>query len=266
MLPFILFLIFLTFSIKVNAQCTPEEIAILDSYPSPSVTGQVCNANGTITFTENSALVYSIDNCVIFVSNPVFTNLLPANYPTCVTFINNTLCTNGWLTVVNAFIPLTEPDLVIVNAGCLNNWTITINPTNYIGSLLYSIDNGVTFQYDNNVFTGYTNFNYVIVLAYPSAPQCPFTFQNGTLSLPYGCPSPANCTSDGIYVPSPIEYEYQCMCKPKSDFDNFCGQNCYMDGTIPAYITLAGQICDKRYIKLYDGPCCYDCKYCFGIS
>lgn len=266
MLNFLIFLIF--FLAYANGQCTPSEDAYLDAYvlDNPVNFTQInCTTNGTITFAQGIAnLEYALNSFPPSQASNVFTNLLPGVIFPIVGFANETACTRSFDPItLSPFIPLTGSSFVFPQS-CTTNWTLTVSINGPPLDFEYSINNGTTFQISNQ-FTGNTGVVVIIVVRYASIPGCPFTLENFTIPTLYGCPSQSNCTVGATFIQDPDnQFEYQCLCKPTSNFVNFCAQNCYYNTNFPnLYITIAGQNCDTRYIKLYDGPCCYDCVNCF---
>ncbi|NRA11696.1 MAG: T9SS type A sorting domain-containing protein, partial [Crocinitomicaceae bacterium] len=131
-----------------------------------SVTDPTCGTvNGDITITASGgtgALQYSIDNGVTFQAGNNFTGLGPATYDI---VVEDAAGCQGTTTVT-----LTDPgapSITSVTANdptCgLNNGDITIAATGGTPALVYSIDNGVTFQAGNN-FAGLAGASYNIVV------------------------------------------------------------------------------------------------------
>jgi hypothetical protein len=263
-----LLLILLISILGVNfteALCTAPQQAILDTYNEPTVLPITCDSNGTITFLEISGLQYSIDGGLTVQNESIVSYSTVATYNPYVQFASDPTC-NLTLTAINGTIlPAITGTVQLIPANCEHGWTFNIFSNDVIpnyGGFLYSINNGTTFQIENT-FTGDYSTQIVAVVSFVDYPSCITLFNTVNANVPYGCPSASNCTTGSTFIQDPDdEFNYWCTCPATSNFNNFCGSNCYMVDGIPEFITLEGQTCDKRYIKVYDGPCCYDCNIC----
>jgi len=266
MFQFIFCLLFLIAT--CNCQSCPSDIQdYLNNYPYPLASSVACTDDGTITFQPNASLVFSIDGGVILSTSPIFTGLVSGSYFPYIVYLSNPSCFFSFPPLDIGSLPQLSGTFESTELQCFTDWTFTINLDPFVYGVYYSIDNGVTLS-DNNVFHGNYGINFTIFAEYQGYPLCNVTLGSGSISALVGCPSPNNCTSNGIFYRDnslSLQYGYYCVCKPISYYDeiDFCEPNCYMDTTNGQYVTIEGyQQCDKRYTKLYDGPCCYDCQDC----
>ncbi len=142
----------------------PTQVVISST---PTVDANCFGANnGSITINANggtSPLQYSIDNGSTYQSGNNFSGLSPNTYQIIVQDANGCTAT----TSAN----ITEPTLVVisstptVDANCFgaNNGSITINANGGTSPLLYSIDNGTSYQSGNN-FSGLSPNTYQIIV------------------------------------------------------------------------------------------------------
>jgi len=148
-----------------TANITDPTAVVISGTP---VTDVNCNGanNGDITINANGGtgtLQYSIDNGVTYQSSNSFSNLSPGSYNIVVQDANG--CTT------TATANITEPTAVVisgtpvtdVNCNGANNGSITINANGGTGTLLYSIDNGATYQ-AGNTFSSLSPGSYNIVV------------------------------------------------------------------------------------------------------
>lgn len=262
---FLLILFLISSVYSQTLPCTPEMITYIIAQPFPTVTNATCNTNGTITFLGDPVLLYSIDSGANYFSSPIFTNVSPGTYNWVIRFVNTTSCVKADFLTVGQL-----PDVAITAfsqspATCSSGWTLSVSTTESIYPLIYSFDNGTTFQ-SSPIISGNTNYQALIIVRYQQYPTCP---QDPAISVsftvPWGCPSPANCTFGSTFIPDPNnEFEYRCLCPFKPCIS--CGPNCYINNSTGQYVTIEGQNCDRRYIKLYDDPCCFDCQDCRPVG
>lgn len=134
--------------------CTVTYSVNITDSPGPSIqllnsSDLTCNGSndGTITVTAaggTSPLEYSIDGGINYQPSQIFGNLNPGNYTVVISDSNG--CT------ISSPVLIAEPgaisaSFISTDASCGNSdGTITLNAVGGSGSLLYSIDNGVSFQ------------------------------------------------------------------------------------------------------------------------
>ncbi|MBL0048064.1 MAG: gliding motility-associated C-terminal domain-containing protein [Bacteroidetes bacterium] len=151
--------------------CILPLVASVSNTNSPTIVNAVvqnssCNgaANGSITIAASGGtglLQYSINNGTSFSAGATFTNLNVGIYSIVVRDAS------GCIATTNATI--SEPAALVVNSlsapsSCGNsNGSITINAVGGTGTLLYSVNNGVSFQ-AANLFSGLPGSNYLIVV------------------------------------------------------------------------------------------------------
>ena len=154
---------------------------------------------------------YFVNSTTVFQSTPIITVSTSGTYN--ITVVDSNNCSADTSITVNA-IPapdfnVTQTNILCANSG--NNGIININVTNANGnSLMYSIDNGVTF-FNSPIFTGLAIGNYNVVVQYSigtdvctTAAQ-PITITevppiNGTatISTPYTCTTNGTITVSGV--------------------------------------------------------------------
>ena len=132
------------------------------------VTDVNCNGanNGSITINANGGtgtLQYSIDNGATYQSSNSFSNLSPGSYNIVVQDANGcTATTTASITEPTAIVISGTP-VTDVNCNGANNGSIIINANGGTGTLLYSIDNGATYQ-AGNTFSSLSPGSYNIVV------------------------------------------------------------------------------------------------------
>ena len=154
---------------------------------------------------------YFVNSATVFQSTPIITVTTPGIYN--ITVVDSNNCSAETSITVNATpapdFNVTQTNILCANSG--NNGIININVTNTNGnSLLYSIDNGVTFFNSPN-FTGLAIGNYDVVVQYIigtdiclSAPQpiviteLPPIIGTATLTTPYTCTSNGTISVSGV--------------------------------------------------------------------
>jgi gliding motility-associated-like protein len=140
----------------------PNAIVLITS----SVDATCNGSNGTITMNGSGGtglLLYSIDGGVNFQPQSIFSGLFAGNYTIIAQDVNGCIDSvvanvNNALAPVIASIPTIN---VTCNAG--SNGSITINANGGTGVLLFSTDNGITFQ-NSNVFTNLSSGQYHVVV------------------------------------------------------------------------------------------------------
>jgi PKD repeat protein len=162
--------------------CQATTTATLTNAGSPSITNVIgtdpaCgNPDGQIDITASGGtgvLTYSIDNGVTFQTGNVFTGLTAATYSIVVEDVNGCQA-NTTATLTNTPAPVitlvtsTDPTCGLLNGD------ITITASGGTGVLIYSINNGATFQ-ASNVFTGLDDNTYNIVVEDASGCQATST-------------------------------------------------------------------------------------------
>lgn len=166
--------------------CTVSSSFIIDSSSTATIDSFQINAttcgqnNGTIEVFASSnqlPIQYSIDNGLTLQANSSFTNLSSGNY---IVYIEDqTNCIDTQTVIVN---PSSNPiidSVITVAPSCGNaDGSITIFASQGQASYQYSIDNGVSFQ-ANNQFTGLAANSYQIVVE--DASNCTVT-QNVNLN------------------------------------------------------------------------------------
>ncbi len=174
-----------------------------------------------LTCTDGEITVYPVGGTppyFYFVnSTTVFQTTPTINVPTAgtynITVVDSNNCSADTSIVVNATpapdFNVTKTDILCADA--VNSGVITVNVTNPNGnSLLYSIDNGVTF-FSSPVFTGLIAADYEVVVQYTtgtdvctSAPQTitintePAINGTATLTTPYTCTTTGVITVSGV--------------------------------------------------------------------
>ena len=131
------------------------------------VTDASCgNSDGTIAILANGgsgAFQYSIDGGVTFQSGVLFNNLLAGNYNVIVQDANGCSATNV-VVVSNAAAPaISSAPFIDVSCNGGSNGSITINANGGTGLLMFSIDNGITFQ-PGNIFNNLPAGTYNIIV------------------------------------------------------------------------------------------------------
>jgi len=136
------------------------------SYTSVVTDANCGNANGSVAINASggtSPIQYSIDNGSTFQSGNNFTGLLAGSYQVQLQDANG--CTySGVVSIQNLAAPVIN-QVVYSGLTCnaSNDGTINITASGGTGSLLYSIDNGVTFSTAFN-FTNLSGGNYSLVV------------------------------------------------------------------------------------------------------
>ena len=132
------------------------------------ITDEACgNANGQIQISgatggDGGPYLYSIDGGVIFQASNTFTGLSAATYN--VVIEDGAGCQASSTEIVNSIAGPTISNLAFVDPLCgLGDGSITITASGGTGGLLYSIDNGITFQSGNN-FTNLGPGTYDIIV------------------------------------------------------------------------------------------------------
>ena len=157
------------------------------------------NANGTITANVTGGTPpyqYSINGTTFFVNN-VFTGLAPGSYNVTVKDINN--CIN---TVPASVLNIPGPVITaaVSPTSCnISTGVITITASNSAPPLLYSANNGTSFQ-TSNIFTGLAAGNFIIVVLDANGCRSTTTV-TVSISVPQvtGITTPAACNvSNGL--------------------------------------------------------------------
>lgn len=244
--------------ISENVSCSIQIFISLDPGQGPNITYLVtqpsCGGNGTINVTEvPSGIAYYINNGDPM-TEPFIYNLSPGNYNLFVYNITDPTCNATYLIILD---PGAFPNITysVVQPTCTSDGSITITSKS---------QPDIQFRLDFNPFTTiiptiYTYLlpgNYTLESQFINTPSCNI-INNIILLTPSGC-NECNCTIDGICILD--SSGYTCKCRPVCHLK--CDPNCYIDNLTGQYVTIEGPNCDRRYIKLYDGPCCYDCKDC----
>ena len=132
------------------------------------VTDESCGSgNGQIQISgaaggDGGPYSYSIDNGVTFQGSATFTGLSAATYNVVVEDASGCQATST--ETVNNIAGPSVTNIAVVDPQCgLGDGTITITASGGTGSLLYSIDNGITFQASNS-FTNLTPGTYNIIV------------------------------------------------------------------------------------------------------
>ncbi|GAB3724457.1 T9SS type B sorting domain-containing protein [Flavobacterium koreense] len=146
--------------IKNSAGCTSDYLSYYLSYsldnPIVTTTQPSCGVNGSISI-NTSAAFYSIDGGSTWVTNPVFSNLVPGTYY--VKIKNSTGCVS-YTNYVSLFQPyISNPNIITTQPTCGVGGTINISTV----ASQYSIDNGVTWQ-TNPIFSNLTPGYYSVVI------------------------------------------------------------------------------------------------------
>ncbi|MDX2359167.1 MAG: PKD domain-containing protein [Crocinitomicaceae bacterium] len=158
----------------------PQVVITLVTSTDPTCNG---DTDGDITISASGgtgALQYSIDNGVTFQAGNSFSSLGGATYNIIVEDVNG--CQANTIEVLSNPPTVTISNVVGTNPTCNGgtNGSIVITAAGGTGVLLYSIDNGVTFQ-AGNTFAGLGAGSYSIVVE--DAVGCQAT-SNATLSNP----------------------------------------------------------------------------------
>jgi PKD repeat protein len=151
--------------------CQATSTATLTAALVPTITNVVTtdaacgNPTGQIDITATGGtgtLQYSIDNGVTFQASNIFASLTASTYTIVVQDANGCQATST-ATIINTASP-TITNVATTDPTCgNNNGDITITATGGTGTLMFSIDNGVTFQ-ASNTFTGLGAATYNIVV------------------------------------------------------------------------------------------------------
>ncbi len=162
-----------TYSVVVEDAngCQETTSAVVSGLSGPNITNvsfgnDTCVfGNGWINITaagNHGPLQYSINNGTSYQSSNMFSNLSANTYLISVRDTNG--CTASSSAVIVSLPGATINNTVNTQATCgAANGTITIEATGGTGSLMYSIDAGVTFQ-ASNIFTGLAANTYSIVV------------------------------------------------------------------------------------------------------
>ncbi len=151
--------------------CQTTQTVTLNLTPTPTITNvavtdAACgNPTGAIDITATGgtgALQYSIDNGVTFQAGNTFNGLTANTYNIVVEDANG--CQASTTETINNTASPTIGSVATVDPTCGNaNGDITITATGGTGTLQYSIDNGVTFQTNNN-FNGLIAGSFTVVV------------------------------------------------------------------------------------------------------
>jgi len=152
-----------------GCQATSSITLVSGSVPtitSATVTDPTCGlANGAINILASGgagSLSYSINNGTTFVASNNFTGLIGGVYNIVVEDVNGCQATTT-STLATSTSP-TITNVTSTNSTCsLSNGDITITASGGTGTLMYSINNGATFQ-ASNTFTGLAVGSYTIVV------------------------------------------------------------------------------------------------------
>jgi gliding motility-associated-like protein len=193
-----------------------EDISIIDP-PLVTVTAALTKpltcTDGEITVYPvggTPPYVYFVNSTTISQDTPVIIVTTAGVYDITVFDFNGCSATTS-ITVVGTL----PPEYTVTNTDVLcvgdSNGTISINVTNANGnSLLYSIDNGVTF-YNSPIFTGLPAGNYNVVVQYSigtdictSAPQIVTITEPAPITGTASLTSPFTCSSNGTITVSGV--------------------------------------------------------------
>jgi hypothetical protein len=168
-------------------------------------TKPVCNGNADATITVTAAggtgtLEYSIDNGATWTVSNTFTGLIAGSYNVKVKDANSCIVTYASNPVV-----ITQPAAIAissvtpVNVLCYGNstGTITISANGGATALLYSINNGTSFQ-TSNVFSGLVAGNYNVVVK--DSNNCSLNYASNPVNIaqPASAVAITNVTSSNV--------------------------------------------------------------------
>ena len=160
-----------TYNIVVRdaSLCTDEDVAIITGELAPTIDEVVkndvtCNSLGDITIIAsggNGVLEYSIDGGTNYQVSNIFSGLTPNTYHIAVRDAAH--CPSNTTININAVLVPSIDEVSTSNVSCTELGTISVAASEGYGTLVYSIDGGLTFQASNH-FSGLNAEIYNIVV------------------------------------------------------------------------------------------------------